>query len=59
MISPKFVEEIKQKGKFSIIETWLKVAKSNYISGFIDSSETWHDLGTIEKINLAESDNDK
>jgi len=59
MISPKFVEEIKQKGKFSIIDTWLKVAKSNYISGFIDSSETWHDLGTAEKINLAESDNDK
>jgi len=57
MISPKFVEEIKQRGKFSIIDTWLEVAKKKYISGFIDSSDTWHDLGTVKKINLAESDN--
>jgi len=58
MISPRFVEEIKQSGKFSIIDTWLKVAKNNFISGFIDSSNTWHDLGTIEKINQAENNND-
>ena len=50
IISPKFIEEIKQRGKFSIIDTWLQVAKNNSISGFIDSSDTWHDLGTIEKI---------
>jgi len=59
MISPQFTEEIQQKGKFSIIDTWLKIAKSKYISGYIDSSDIWHDLGTIEKINQAEKNNEK
>jgi len=54
IISPEFVNEIKQTGKFSIIDTWLNVAKNNCISGFVDYSQTWHDLGTVEKISVAE-----
>jgi len=54
MITPEFVELINQRGKFSIIETWLKLAKNNIISGYIDTSPMWHDLGTVEKIRAAE-----
>ncbi len=55
LISPDFTKQIKQKGKFSIIDTWLEIAKSNTITGFIDTSDIWHDLGTAHKINIAES----
>ncbi|MFK5857597.1 MAG: sugar phosphate nucleotidyltransferase [Bacteroidota bacterium] len=55
LISPKFTNEIKQTGKFSIIDTWLEMANNNIISGFVDTSSTWHDLGTHEKISNAES----
>lgn len=54
MITPDFVELITQSGKFSIIETWLKLAKNNIISGYIDTSPMWYDLGTAEKIKAAE-----
>lgn len=51
IISPAFVKKIEQKGEFSIIDTWLTMAKSEIISGYEDVSDTWHDLGTVEKIN--------
>ena len=54
MIAPEFVDLITQTGNFSIIDTWLEIAENNKISGYIDKSDTWHDLGTIEKINIAE-----
>ena len=50
IISPKFTEKMVQKGKFSIIDTWLNMSKNETISGFIDTTDVWHDLGTIEKI---------
>jgi len=56
MIAQEFTDLITQTGKFSIIDTWLEIAKTNKISGYIDKSATWHDLGTIEKINIAESE---
>ncbi len=55
LISPQFSDKIMQRGKFSIIDTWLTMARSEIISGFIDSSDTWHDLGTIEKIKAVKS----
>ncbi len=55
LINPEFAKKINQKLKFSIIDTWLDLAKNNNISGFIDYSNTWFDLGTIEKINEAEN----
>lgn len=55
VISPKFVDLITQTGKFSIIDAWLEIAKKNIISGYIDISKQWHDLGTPEKINFAEN----
>jgi len=56
MIAPNFADLISQTGSFSIIDSWLKIARNITISGFIDSSPTWHDLGTIEKIVIAENE---
>ncbi|MBC8321433.1 MAG: NTP transferase domain-containing protein [Bacteroidetes bacterium] len=61
IIEPEFIDHITLKGKFSIIDAWLEIVKNNtyspvrtgIISGYIDKSEIWHDLGTIEKINIA------
>jgi len=55
MIAPEFADLITQTGKFSIIDTWLEIAKKNTISGYVDTSIVWHDLGTVEKINIAEN----
>jgi NDP-sugar pyrophosphorylase family protein len=54
VISPQFIRKIKQKGKFSIIDTWLDLAGKNKIVGYLDKSEYWFDLGTPDKIKKAE-----
>jgi len=55
MIAPNFTDLINNTGSFSIIDAWLEIAINNLISGWVDSSPIWHDLGTIEKINAAEN----
>ena len=54
IINPDFVNHITQTGIFSIIDTWLDIAKNHPISGYIDTSSIWHDLGTMDKISDAE-----
>lgn len=54
IISPDFPEKISFSGYFSIIDAWLNIAKENTITCFHDDSQSWHDLGTIEKILEAE-----
>ena len=54
-VDPEFINKIKLTGKFSIIDAWLSIAGSNKIKAYLDSSENWFDLGTPEKIKLAES----
>ncbi|NQU33951.1 MAG: NTP transferase domain-containing protein [Bacteroidetes bacterium] len=54
LINPDFVDHITQTGVFSIIDTWLDIAKNHPISGYIDTSSIWHDLGTMDKICDAE-----
>lgn len=55
MISPQFINHIHQHGNFSIIDTWLDIAKSENIMGFVDRSPVWHDLGTIDRIKNLEN----
>lgn len=54
LLNPAIINSISFKGKFSIIDAWLEIAKKNNISGFLDCSDFWFDLGTTEKINEAE-----
>lgn len=55
LIEPGFVNRIPFKGKFSIIETWLEMAKTERIFGYLDSSPNWFDLGTPGKLKIAET----
>jgi len=55
LVNPEFISKIKLTGKFSIIDAWLSIAGSNKIKAYLDNSENWFDLGTMEKIKLAES----
>ena len=54
VISPKFVDLITHTDRFSIIDSWLEIAKKNILTGYLDTSKRWYDLGTTEKINFAE-----
>jgi NDP-sugar pyrophosphorylase family protein len=54
LASPKFAEKMPFKGKFSIIDCWLEMAKTNKITAYIDESPAWFDFGTAEKIKTAE-----
>lgn len=54
VLSPEIFPLITQTGKFSIIETYLELAKFNRIAGFEDHSELWMDLGKIEQFKEAE-----
>jgi NDP-sugar pyrophosphorylase family protein len=51
---PHFVNEIPFTGKFSIIDAWLSMASNHKIIGFENNTVQWFDLGTPEKIAIAE-----
>lgn len=51
--SPEFASKIKNSGKFSIIETWLELAKTEKIFAFEDNESNWFDLGSVERIEKA------
>lgn len=51
--APDFPEHLMLSGKFSIIDGWLTMAEPERISGYLDKSENWFDLGTPVKINMA------
>jgi len=54
LASPDFAKQIPFNGRFSLIDAWLKMAKSDKISAYDDSSANWFDLGSTEKIKNAE-----
>jgi len=47
IISPKIFELIEEKGSFSIIDLYLRLAKDNKISYYLDSKD-WKDMGKKE-----------
>jgi len=51
--SPEFASKITAKGKFSIIDTWLELAKTEKIFAYEDNDSNWFDLGSVERINVA------
>lgn len=54
IVSPKFLALITENGAFSIIDTYLRLAKNNLICGYNHSSTFWLDLGKVEAIKQAE-----
>jgi NDP-sugar pyrophosphorylase family protein len=54
LVQPEFAKKLPFSGRFSIIDAWLKMAKTERITGYEDRSDYWFDLGTKEKIAIAE-----
>lgn len=55
IIEPRFFNFLTQEGKFSIVDTYLKVAKTENIMGFDHSAYTLLDIGKPESLLLAEN----
>ena len=56
-ISPRLLPLISESGVFSIIDTYLRLAKANEkISAFRDDSFYWRDLGRLEDLRRAADD---
>ncbi|MCE1198860.1 MAG: nucleotidyltransferase family protein [Marinilabiliales bacterium] len=53
-IDPKLLSMIHERGKFSIIDLYLRLSNANSIGGFLDESPFWMDLGKPEQLLAAE-----
>jgi NDP-sugar pyrophosphorylase family protein len=52
IISPEIFNLVNEQGRFSIIDTYLKLASGNQISGFLQDGMTWFDLGKPEQLDV-------
>jgi NDP-sugar pyrophosphorylase family protein len=50
MISPEIFNLIEEQGRFSVIDTYLKLAENHPINGFLQPGMTWFDLGKPDQI---------
>ncbi|MGQ7871056.1 nucleotidyltransferase family protein [Sunxiuqinia sp. sy24] len=55
LIQPELLNRIEEHGKFSSIDLYLRLAKSETIKAFIDDQSIWMDLGKIEQMQEAAS----
>jgi len=56
IIDPKIFDLISEKGCFSIVDVYLRLANNQKILGYIDDNSYWLDIGTPEKLKRAEED---
>lgn len=54
IIESQLLDLIEEEAVFSIIDLYLRLAKSYRIAGYYDSSDLWMDLGKPEQLLLAE-----
>jgi NDP-sugar pyrophosphorylase family protein len=54
IISSEIFKHIKQTGKFSIVETYLDLAKTFDICGFRHDEDLWLDVGKPEQLEQAQ-----
>ncbi len=59
IINPSIFDLIKEKGKFSIIDVYLRLAKDNRIIGFSNNNFLWIDVGKKENLIKANKIIDK
>lgn len=52
VISPEIFNKTEEIGKFSIIDTYLSLAKNNTIFGHLQPACTWFDLGKPEQLDV-------
>lgn len=56
IIDPSIFKLIDEKGCFSIIDVYLRLAKDHKIMGYTDDASYWLDIGTPEKLLRGERD---
>ena len=54
IVQPEIFELIKETGKFPIMDLYLRLAQTESIKGFVDSSTIWMDLGKPNQLKMAE-----
>lgn len=54
VVSPSIFEHISEKGRFSIIDMYLHLAKVHTIKGYYDESDFWLDLGKPGQLEEAQ-----
>jgi Nucleoside-diphosphate-sugar pyrophosphorylase involved in lipopolysaccharide biosynthesis/translation initiation factor 2B, gamma/epsilon subunits (eIF-2Bgamma/eIF-2Bepsilon) len=54
LVDPKLFDLIEEDGKFSIIDLYLRLAKTEKMLAYKDQSDLWFDLGKPEQLRKAE-----
>ncbi len=54
VIDPAIFNLIHEKGCFSIVDVYLRLAKAHKIMGYVDDKSYWIDVGTPEKLQRGE-----
>jgi len=54
ILQPEIFKLIAEKGKFPIMDLYLKLAQTESIHGFIDTATVWMDLGKPDQLPIAE-----
>ncbi|WP_163706963.1 nucleotidyltransferase family protein [Mangrovibacterium lignilyticum] len=55
IIQPELLGLITETGKFSIIDLYLRLAKTEKVSAFVDQQSVWMDLGKVDELAEAEA----
>lgn len=54
LLSKKSISDFPKDRKFSVVDFFLEYTKLHKVIGFADASDYWFDLGSVEKIEIAE-----
>ena len=54
VINPQIFNLLNENGRFSIIDAYLRLAKSEKIMAYIHNEDYWFDLGTVQQLKEAE-----
>ena len=55
IINPEFFNLLEEEGRFSIIDTYLKLAEDHIIFGQVQPGKTWFDLGKPDQLEVVAS----
>jgi len=56
IISPEIFDSFEEKGAFSIIDTYLRLAQNKTIKGYDHTASMWYDLGKLSEISEIEKE---
>lgn len=54
IVQPEIFRLITEEGKFQIVDLYLRLAQTEQIHGFVDTSSIWMDLGKPDQLEIAE-----